>query len=655
MSLLQIFAEVGVQHAHIIDDAYDTGPTVALAPGTAQAFVDAIEPADLDKVGAVLGVPASDGDVVEALNDHDNVAKLFQARDQFVPHADLLFGEFLSERDSKLKQIAPLVDFLKGNGVECRTFGSDYAVEGSDVPQIVFIDLRLRENGPVQVSDAVNAYKKLRQAHALCHPFVFLMSSLKTTLAERREEFRDLAGLFASQFESMEKEQFKDLQELEAILSQYIRVLPRLRAMHKHIEGVGEAVQAAAGKAQSALLALDLADYFVLHRNTVSIEKVGLGTYISDLLLDYLVHEVESKSQVWDFAKDLDEWKLEDLPRSRFALTPAAARIYSGNLLHANVRLERELERGLGPVQGYFYLGDIFFQAKELNEAKPAIALAVVTPACDLVRPEKLRERTIFLCEGSVKSVTAASVPAGIDGLAAVVMPHPRDAAKQLLIKWNKKRLHTWHADDIAKFANAEGCIWVRVARLRPLYAIQLQHAITADLSRIGVQRPPNVLVPHGIEVFVRGDASWIQLDIDERDQATASALADSEDRESTVFVVADATVRRIRRKLQAWVDKNGQSKAVDLLRKLLALPDFEQRLMYLHHQVPQVPPEGSETIDITGYAMQSAQGLTAEESYGAAFVRPITASPYVSISGGRPVTDQQRASFVLKLVRIAT
>ena len=653
MSLQETFAAVGVQHAHIIDDAYDNGPAVALKAGTAQAFVDAIEPADLEKVGGLLGVPASDGDIVEALNDGDSVAKLFEARDQFAPHADLLFGEYLSERNSKRKQIEPLVEFLKGHGVACGTFGSDYAVEGSDVPQIVFIDLRLRENGPVQVGDAVRAYKKLRLTHALCHPFVFLMSSLTTTLAERREEFRDLAGLFASQFESMEKAQFQNLQELEAILSQYIRVLPRLREMHGHIEGVGEAVHAAAGKAQAALRALDLADYFVLHRNTVSIEKVGLGTYISDLLLDYLVHEVENTSQVWDFAKDLDEWKLEDLPRSRFALTPAAARIYSGNLLHAKLRLDRELERGLGPVQGYFYLGDIFFQAKELNEAKPTVALAIVTPACDLVRPEKLRERTIFLCEGSVKSVTAASIPAGIDGLAAVVMPHPLDPAKQLLIKWNKKRLHTWHAEDMAKFASSEGCNWVRVARLRPLYAIQLQHAITADLSRIGVQRPPNVLVPHGIEVFVRGDPNWAQLDVDERDQPTAGALADSEDREKTVFVVADATVRRIRRKLQAWIDKNAQSKAAGLLTKILASPDFEQRLMYLHHEVPQETPEGSETIDIAGYAMVGAQGLTEEESHTVAFVRPSTASPYVSISGGQRATEQQRAYVALKFVRI--
>lgn len=58
MSLQEIFAAVGVQHAHIIDDAYDNAPALALKAGTAQAFVDAIEPADLEKVGGLLGVPA---------------------------------------------------------------------------------------------------------------------------------------------------------------------------------------------------------------------------------------------------------------------------------------------------------------------------------------------------------------------------------------------------------------------------------------------------------------------------------------------------------------------------------------------------------------------------------------------------------------------
>lgn len=651
MTLQKILEEVGVKHAHIVDDAYDEAPGVPSDAGVLQTFVDSLNQDQLVRLYELLQLDQGAGDVLVAtLGDSETLAKVFAARGEFGSQADVLFSEFLAEREAKQKQLAPLVEFLTSNGVKCHQFGASYPVENSEVPQLVFIDLRLREQGPVQVDDAVEAYKKLQRTHKLCQPFVFLMSTQGNNLSERRDEFRERAELFASQFEAMGKAVFDDTQELGAVLAQYLRVLPRLHQLHAHIDGLGNALQAAALNVQKSVRALDLADYFVLHQNTASIEKVGLGTYISDLLLDYVVHEVEGAKAVWDFAKDLDEWKLEDLPRSRFALTTAAAKIYTGNLLHSEVRLEGELERGLGPVDGYFYLGDIFFSAKELNEAKPALALAIATPACDLVRPEELRKRTIFLCEGKVKTITAASVPAADDGIAAVVMAHPRDSSKRLLIKWNKKRLHTWHEKEMLDFAKPEECHWVRVGRLRPLYAIQLQHAITADLGRIGVQRAPNVLVPHGIEVLVRGDAQWQSVDSSDRTEATAGAMADSGDREKqTVFIVGDPVVRRIRRTLSAWVEKNPDAKAAPPLRQLLNLEDFDQRMMYLAHQLPAEPAEGESVIDITAYPFSA----NVELAKTVAFVRPGTPSRYLSVSGGQAPTEQHSAFVVVKFVKV--
>lgn len=655
MTLKEILAEVGVKTAHVIDDAYNVLPSVPPEPGAIQNFVDVLDAPQLDHLHELLGLDPAAGEVmVAALGDDANLVKVFAARADFAPHGDVLFGDFLRERDAKQKELEPLLTFLRGHGVQCETFGADYALEGSECPQLVFIDLRLREQGPVHVDDAVEVYKKLRRMHELCQPFVFLMSTLAKGLSERRDEFREKAELFASQFEAMAKGQFDDKQELEAVFSQYIRVLPRLRQLHSHIDGLTEAVQQAAANVRKSVRALDLADYFVLHRNTVSIEKVGLGVYISDLLLDYVGHEIESMQSVWDFAKDLDNWAIQDLPRSRFALSPAAATIYAGNVLHSQVRLQSELERGLGPVDGYFYLGDIFFSAKEFNQAKPTMALAIVTPACDLVRREELRKRTIFLCEGRVKVVTAASVPAGDDGVAAVVMPHPNDANKRLLINWDKKRLRTWHSEDMDDFAKPEECHWVRVARLRPLYAIQLQHTITADLSRIGVQRAPNVLVPHGIEVFVRGDKGWQSLDSDDRSEASAAALSDSGERtKQTVFIVSDTVVRRVARKLRAWLGKNGTVATANLLSELLAHPEFEQRLMYLAHKLPE-DATGEEIVDITGYPTSGMTGLQNDPAQAVAFVRPATPSLYLSISGGQVAKEGQVAALVFKFIRIA-
>ncbi|PKD38236.1 hypothetical protein CWO84_23800 [Methylomonas sp. Kb3] len=644
MSLGKIFAENGVQCAHIIDDAYNKEPNLKLPPGKVQAFIDALEDAHFDFVCNLLEMKeADDAILMNALGDTDSVTKIFNARGELEPsHFNQLFDEYLVEQEAKLAQVKPLTELLQSYGIDCQTFGADYSLDSSNEPQLIFIDLRLREEGPVQVDDAIAAYNKLRNTHQDCLPFVFLMSSLPTALTERREEFRKQSNLFASQFEALEKSNFQDKTDLEAILAQYVRVLPQLRNLHQHVGGISLAVDQAAEQVKRELRNLDLADYFVLHRNTVSIEKVGLGTYISDLILEYFVHELENTSQIWDLAKALDDWKLEDLPRSRFGLTPAAGNIYSGNLLHATVRLESEIDRKLGPKDGYFYLGDIFFNGEYQSKA-----LVIATPACDLVRPDELRKRTIFLCEGSVKSVTAASVPAGQDGLASVVIQDPKDTTKQLMINWNKKRLHTWHAEEIDKFKEDKSD-WIRVGRLRPLYAIQLQHAITADLSRIGVQRPPNILIPHGIEAFVRHNGKWKTLYGEERVVATAAALADSEDGKKTVFIISDSTVRKIRRKLLKWLENNPQ----ELLTKIVQLPDFDNRLMYLEHKVPQKDQSGKD-IDITGYAMQGAEGFTAEEVKAIALTRPAKPSLYLNVAGGNSISDEQSASLVIKFIKI--
>lgn len=656
MNLQQVLVSANVQHAHIVDDAYNEVPNVPWEQGALQTFFDALEEAQVDRLYEVLELKKDEGDVaVEALGHPDNLTNLFKFRDEFEPHSSGLFGEYLTDQESKKQQLNKLIDFLDAYGVKCHTFGADYKLDGSEVPQMVFIDLRLREVGPVQVEDAARAFSKLKMTHSACQPFVVLMSTLNNDLAAQRDEFRRKAELFASQFEAVPKSLFENSEELGDLLHRYVAVLPRLTQLHKHIDGLDKALYKVASEVKKSILALDLADYFVLYQNTASIEKVGLGAYICDLLLEYMASEVENTDAIWDFAKDLDGWDLKDLPRSRFALTPAAAKIYTGNVLHARMRLDKEADRKLGPVEGFFYLGDIFLLTKEYNESKFTRAFVVVTPICDLVRPEDLKKETIFLCEGKVKAVTPATVPAADGGVAQVVMPNPKDPSKHLLIRWNKKLLHTWHREEIEAFADPQKCHWMRVGRLRPLYALQLQHSITADLSRIGLQRPPNVIEPHGVVAIVRGDdGRWVDLWVDGRANAAAGALSDSGEQNSkkTVYVVADTVVRSVRHALAAWLVKNTAGDTARMVRKLLDLNDFDQRLMYLAQTVPPPSADGK-AVDITGYPMIGILGFNEDEQHAVAFVRPNKPSRYLSVSGGRDVTADDQACLIVKFLKV--
>lgn len=654
MTLRDIFANSNILRAHIIDDAYDDVPASGIASGTATRFVSELEEEAYDRACAAIGlVGADEQQFIEALADLRHVQALFAIRDQFGDHAQILFGDYLTDKDNKKRDVEPLIKLLEANGIDCTPFGGNYPVENTEEPHLVFIDLRLIEDdSPISVDAAVAVCKKLRDYHQGCQPFVFLMSTLVEPLKQRREEFRLQAKLFASQFESLEKRLFTDETELAYVLARYARVLPQLRSLQKSIEDVGTAVHTAVSTVQDELRNLDLADYFVLHRNTVSIEKVGLGTYVSDLVLEYLVHEVENTSQIWEFARELDKLKPENLPRSRFAVTPAAGKIYSGTLLHAKGRLDSERDRELGPSHGYFYLGDIFFAAKELNDPVPKTALVIATPACDLVRPEVLRQRTVFLCEGKVQLLSPSSVPAGHDSLPGVIVPHPTDSKKQLLINWNKKKLHTWHAEQIDDFRKIEGCKWVRVGRLRPLYAVQLQHAVTADLSRIGVQRAPNLLVPHGVEVLIKKDGKWALLDNTDATDATTAAFSESEDRSKTVFIFSDTTVYRVRQKLREWIGKN-QAKPVAIpVEEVAVVAEAAQPAADVAPPAPEEPHPAAVAEPPQIVAVLPA----AEVPRLAAAPAPeiVEAQPTADSAQGVPMPAAAAADLLSKIMRVA-
>ncbi|EMJ4122301.1 hypothetical protein [Pseudomonas aeruginosa] len=648
MSLAEYFNNAGVKCAHIIDDAFDQTPTVAFSRDEAQALIDKLDDDRFGLLCEIIGMPEADEQsVIDALQNIEAVAAFFNARESF-GDISAVFDGFFQDRAGKKGDLELLIKFLRANGVECFAFGADYSLSGHAEPQLVFIDLRLKENGgQISIADAVNVCGKVYSNYPECKPFVFLMSTLSAPLSNLRESFYLSAKLFASQFESIEKSIFRDSSELESILARYTKCFVELGRLHDRVGSVGNAIIKAADNVKATLRSLDLPDYFVLHHNTASIERVGLGTYVVDLLLEYLVREVESSPEIWGFASELDGWEIKNLPRSRFGLTYSAGKIYSGNMLHSKYRLDCEEQRGLGPSDGYFYLGDIFFLRAELGSGRPRKALVISTPACDLVRPDKLRERTIFLCEGRVSDVTLSTIPSGQGGIPTTIIEWASKPGKQLSIEWGKKKLHTWHAEDMDSFKE-QGCQWVRVGRLRPIYAIQLQHAITADLSRIGVQRPPNMLKPCGIRVFISTGSRWEMLDDEELKVPSASAIADSEDGKQGLYIVSDTTVRRIRRKLLQWVVKKGTLPSAAIVKNIAESLEFEERLMYCKH----MREDGQAAAEDTVFPMHEAEGLDEPSQKAMVIVRPSSSSVYGSICAGRDVEQGQDAYIVVSLFK---
>ncbi|WP_124083990.1 hypothetical protein [Burkholderia gladioli] len=654
--LKKILRSSGVNCIHVIDDAFDTRPSFPLSAEAAQSVVDNLTTEKIAILRKELKLPETTTaeTYLDALQDTENYQYLYGRRDQLGDIWNLLYEEYETQQNGKRKQIQPLLDLLSTCELDVQPFGADYTVSGSKLPQVVFVDLKLREDGAqaVTAADAVSIIQKLREVHD-CKPFVFLMSSLAKPLRDEREGFRKSAKLFASQFESLDKRLFTQTEELGDVLSRYLKVLPKLMELEGHFGEIKSAMSVAADGVMETLRSMDLADYFALFHNTTAVEKVGLGTYFVELLLEFFAHKFEGSQAIWALAEGLDKFELKELPRSRFSLSAAAGEIYSANMVHAEARLETEKARALGPVDGFFYLGDIFFPAQNYNEVAPTQAFAVITPACDLVRPKELLKRSIMLCEGSVKVVGPTDIPTATDALPDVVMPHPTDKKKQLLVTWRKKKLHVWHKDEMEAFKDPTKCAYIRGGRLRPLYALQLQHAVTADLSRIGTQRPPSLLRHYGVQCYFQKDGIWQEIDLQEAANPTAAGLSTSvreNDEEWAVFVISDSHVTDIRQKLLENLPPKEAERVESAIEKAVRSSEFVDRLMYHQCRVP----EKSDTADFCGYPFLDFPDLTGNDRNVVALVRPRLQSPYKDVAANRKVSDKQIASLVICLREIS-
>lgn len=652
MSLKELLADRGIICAHIVDDAFDEVPTYAMTPEDAQHVLEVVDDVNLKAICNILGLAEDDEDGVRnGLQVVEEIHKLFVRRTEISGDAaQAIFDGFDKDREGKLSQLTPLIELLESNGVKCLRFGGDYDPTGTDEPQLLFVDLKLREgrNDVPRHEDAVRIYTSLTSAHKGCRPFVFLMSSLTLVLGAKREMFRRDAELFQSEFEDIDKSAFSNGDELARVLMSYTKAMPQLGVLRDSMNRVELAVAEATRNVMSELRALDLADYFVLYHNTTSVEKAKLGPYVVEMLLEFLAHEVEGQSQVWDFAKTLDALNVQELPRARFGLTTAAAQLYSANMLHSPAMLLAEDGMECGPSQGFFFTGDIFFDAHSLNLPLPTRALAVITPACDLVRPDKLKGRSILLCEGSVREMNLGSALVAQDSLPLVVMQHPRASDRYIVIEWHKKKLHVWDDSDRAKFVDPAQCLFVRAGRLRPVYAIQLQHAVTSDLSRVGTQKPPSALTPHGLKCFVSDGKKWHEMYSDANADAAALSDFEKDGKKYTTYVLSDSAVHRALVKVAAWIAANTDAKLKTSVEKVLQ-DDVRESLRGFKQKVPEKASKGK-PFDVTAYPLEGK--LVGEEGKLVALVRGVgCASPYSQIADGHDVrAELQVARVVFRL-----
>lgn len=648
MTLKEATIAAGIAHAHIVDDAFDVAPGAGLHDAAIHTFLAAIDGEQFDAAAVVLGIPGADEDkIVERLRTQGGAAALYAQKAPYGKAADQLFQDFANAVGPEKNLLTPLISALESLGIIVHKFGRDYELNGEPEPQILFVDLKLNED-KIRIEDPIGVVRKMRDRYPDAHPLVFLMSTQKSSLAADRDTFRDRAKLFSSQFEDIPKEKFERAQVLERFLEHHIRVYLRIVALQHHIESWGRAMAVAKDKLEATLRQLDLADYFVLG-NTASADGVKLGGYVTDILLEYLAHQIEGAGEVGEFAKEMDSWNLKTLTRSRFSIAPIVADIFAANVLHSSDRLEWEKECGLGPSNGTLSMGDVFFLRTEVERGSIKTAAVVLQPACDLVRPDvlKARKATILMCHGDVTPLTPSTPMETMDTLDPVILRYPARSELRHVLKWDKKRAFHWSYQELDGLKNSNQHDWVHVGRLRPLYALQLQRAITADASRVGTQRRPYPYIPHGVQLLVPKKGKW-QMVLDYGFDASAGAISDDKGDHKKTFILKDVLIRETFEKMEDWLAGNGAQPAAPTIQKILQCPEAIRALMY---RPADTSPEVKEKIVYP--LAEVALPPEHQEALKHAIVLAVQRNEDSHFASGRDLREGETAVMVFKFVKV--
>jgi hypothetical protein len=583
------FASAQIAYAEVVDDSFNDAPG-GLELAAVTTFLGTLD--DLDPLCGRLGLSsgATEDQIVAHLQTRDGANAFYPIRAEFGAAAETLFADFVNETNTGKQKLEPLLKLLADCKVVTRASGADYE-PGEQAPDIIFIDLKLRPGtSVVDLQLPLRVIKQVRDKFPNANPVVFLMSSLVETLEERREDFRKGSDLFSTQFETLRKD------DLDGNRSKVVRQLidmagikPLVDQVAAHAVTWDKALTGAQKELRTILRDMDVPDYLVLRDATAEHEGVGLGSYVTDLLLEFVSHHTEGAAELGKFISDLNAWDVKTLLRTRFHPRPVVSHVYQANTLCHVARLQYERDAGLGVNKGKLRLGDIFVSA-ELENGIPKKAVVVMSPECDLVRMDQPKHgMNVLLCEGEVKLLKPNQKFDGVP--TQIILAHSSgegEPAKELIITWTRKFPVVWEKAQVEGLSGPASA-WRHVGRLRPLYALELQRILTSELSRVGVQPRPVTLSPHLVVLLVREGNKWVEKVKSDPEDLTQSAVGRGQTQ--TVFIINDICFSKIWTELEKWVE--GQDQQDALVKNLAAVLQSDNTYACLRHARLPKPKDG--------------------------------------------------------------
>ena len=532
-----------VRKAVVIDDVFDDAPRPdELNDGDWSNFFD-----DLGEAGNKLLSEVHAGYEGTSTDDlkisQEFVAVVWENREK-LPRvtSDHLFSEYEDTKATERARLDALVGALEALGLTCTTMGRDLD-EGAREADLIFVDLFLGfHQSEGDMERAIRRVAELVADRTASPPLVVLMSR-SPRLREKRNAFRDEAGLLGSTFRVVSKADLAKDGTLETMLT-------RLAEHYKDAKRVAGFIYAWDGGLDQArknfiriLRRLDLSDLAQIRALLLDFEGQNLGEYLLDVADRVLQHEIEDDDDTITAAIELNKVDLDTYPAPHLAGSPDLQ-----ELVHRMVFLHSDrlrLSEADNKVELQF--GDVLRWKTEDGSDFTDDVLLAVTPACDLVRD---RLERVMLLTGKLESLQPINWSYKSAPARTAIVIFPDEGRKW--IRWNLKDVRTLSWDELDSLVDEEGRL-DRIGRLREIYAIEIQQMLLADLGRIG--RPANLPVPFPVIVslfYVDTDSFARKLDVEEIETAAGYVGRGAEPKAVHRLVLTEQTCDHIEQELRS-------------------------------------------------------------------------------------------------------
>jgi len=539
--LKELLRTRGIRKAVVIDDVFDAVPRrEELNDGDWANFFD-----DLGEDEKELLKTLHDG-YEEASTDDlkespEFIAVVWENRENLPQAGEHLFRDYEQTKETERGSLEDLVAALKTLGLTCTKMGRDLNAEAREA-ELIFIDLFLGFHQSENDMDrAIQRVSELIKERAETPPLVVLMSR-SPRLQDKRNEFRDRAGLLGSTFRVVSKADLAINGTLDTLLARLANHYEDAKRVASFVHAWDKGLDQARTNFIGILRRLDLSDLAQVRALLLDFEGQNLGEYLLDVADRVLQHEIEGDDNTIAAALELNKIELDKYPAPHLVGSPDLQ-----ELVHRMVFLHPDrlqLSKDNSKVQLQF--GDVLRWKTEDDKQYSDDVSLVVSPACDLVRGGGT-ERVMLLSGKLVELKPKSwSYKPGPVRTAIVILP----GEDRKWIRWNLRDVQSldWKRLDTCFGDKNTVC---RIGRLREVYAIEIQQMLLADLGRIG--RPANLPVPFPVSVslfYVDAEAKAQRLNVEAIE--SAACYVGRSERPDPVhrLVLTEQTCDRIQRAL---------------------------------------------------------------------------------------------------------